>query len=242
MKKFKIALLTLMFLGTLTSVNAQFGVKLRNFIVETSNYLRPTPWTVGLGWNIVDDNGTPWKKIFDAGNSWQIAPFPTSLRGEKDMTKGWSVMLNINFNQYKAGKLVNSDLPATSSSLFMSYDVNAKYNFSHLFDFSSKVFKLPEKLLDVYMASGFGYTYRNTAKVSGAATYNIGFGMTAIFYKGWGMNLEAMSKFGLKGPIFKTPSNYLQYNFGAVYRFKQGPRKLGRRNGLRKRYYIKSNL
>ncbi|MFI5206087.1 MAG: hypothetical protein ACHQVK_04035, partial [Candidatus Paceibacterales bacterium] len=174
MKKVKIALLGLMLLGVLTSANAQFGVKLRNFIVETSNYLRPTPWTVGLGWNIVDDNGQKFKKIFDAGKSWNFPPFPTSLRGEKDMTKGWSTMLNININQYKSGKLINGDVPS-GSSLFMSYDLNAKYNFSQLYDFSSQLFKLPPKLLDVYMASGFGYTSRNTLQIKGVGTYNIGF-------------------------------------------------------------------
>ncbi len=243
MKNIKIIILAVILTASVKQANAQkskFAIAWYKMIDD----LQPTPWTAGLGWNIVDDNGKPFKKIFDAGKSWNIPPYPSVFRAEKDFTKGWAAMFNFNFNQYKAGKLVNSDIPSTSSSIFMSFDLNAKYNFSQLYDFSSKLFKLPPKLLDVYMASGFGYTSRNTSRFKGAGTYNIGFGMTAIFYKGWGMNLEAMSKFGLAGPgpLFKTPTNYLQYNFGAVYRFKIPAKSLGKRTRRNKNVHIQTKL
>ena len=194
MKSLKVVLISLILMGMVNTSNAQFKDKFLRWWVETGVALRTTPWTFGLGWNIVDDNGNPWKKIFDVNKAWNLAPYPGSVRAEKDMTKGWSVMFNFDINQYYVGKIINSDRN-TKSSLFMSFDLNAKYDFKHLFDFSSKI-GFPPNQWDVYMASGFGYTSRNSNKVKGCGTFNIGFGTTAIFYKGWGMNLEAMSKLG----------------------------------------------
>ncbi len=240
MKQIKIALITLMLLGGINHSQAQFKEKVVRWWFKTADMLRPTPWTIGLGWNIVDDNGNAWKKIFAVSSSWNALAFPSAFKVEKYIDKGWSGMFNFAVDQYKVGKLINSDIPSTSSSLFMSFDLNAKYDFTELYDVNTKWFGLPTKMFDFYAASGFGYTYRNTARFGGAGTFNIGFGMNAIFYKGWGMNIQAMSKFGLASPFFKTPTNYLQYNFGAIYQFKQGHRKFGKQNGMRKKYYIKT--
>lgn len=208
------------------------------FFIKLGVMMRRTPWTVGLGWNIVDDNGHAYKKIFDVKNSWNLPFYPSIARCEKYFDKGWSAVFNGSFNQYKPSKLINDINPHGTTSIFMAYDLNTKYDFTYLYDISDKWFGSLEKIVDVYATSGFGFTYRNTAKVKSCATYNIGFGMTAILYQGWGINLEAMSKFGLKGPIYETPANYLQYTFGAVYRFKPGPGKIGAKHGLKKRYII----
>jgi len=232
LKTILIAMVVVCQVGTVAAqANGTFWIKL-------GVMMRRTPWTVGLGWNIVDDNGYAFKKIFDVKNSWNAPFYPSIARCEKYFDKGWSAVFNASFNQYKVGKWINDNKGSTSSSIFMSYDFNTKYDFTYLYDISDKWFHKLEKIVDVYATSGFGFTYRNTARVKSAATYNIGFGTTAILYDGWGINLEAMSKFGLKSPFFSTPSNYLQYTVGAVYRFKAGPGKIGRRHGLKKRYII----
>ncbi len=232
MKKIKLIILALFLFVGVQTTSAQFKTKFLASWYKVMAVLRPTPWTVGLGWNIVEDNGNAWKKIFDVKPSWNFQYYPSSIRAEKELIEGWSAMFNFNFNQYKTGKNINGDIPA-ASTIFLSFDLNAKYNFSHLYDFSSKLFKLGPNLIDVYAASGFGYTYRKTARFGGTGTYNIGFGTTAIVYKSWGFNLEAMCKFGLAAPFFKTPTNYLQYSFGAVYRFKLNPQSFGKRRKIR---------
>jgi OOP family OmpA-OmpF porin len=234
-KSIKIALLALVLLTSAQTVFSQ--AKVNVFAIKLGVIMRQTPWTVGLGWNIVDDNGNAWKKQFDARKSWNMPFYPSWIRGEKYFDKGWSAVINSALNQYKSGKIINTEINKSSSTNF-SFDLNAKYDFHELYDFSTLWFKQSTKVCDVYAISGFGFTARNTSKVHGCATYNIGFGVTAIIYQGWGVNLEAMSKFGLTAPFFTTPANYLQYTFGAVYRFKATQR-IGRKNGVGRRYMIK---
>ena len=238
LKNLKTILIALVIMTQTGTVLAQAN---GTFWIKFGVMMKRTPWTVGLGWNIVDDNGNKYKMLFDAKNSWNMAYYPSILRCEKYFDKGWSAVFNASFNQYKSGKFINDYInPRTGSSIFMAYDLNAKYDFTYLYDISDKWFHKLEKIIDVYATSGFGFTYRKNpnTSVSPCATYNIGFGTTAILYDGWGINLEAMSKFGLQAPFYETGTNYLQYSFGAVYRFKTGPGKIGRRHGLKKRYII----
>jgi OOP family OmpA-OmpF porin len=233
-RSIKIALLALVLLTFAQTVFSQ--AKVNVFAIKLGVIMRQTPWTVGLGWNIVDDDGRRFSKIFAAKSGWSMPPYPSSARCEKYFDKGWSAVFNVQYNRYKDGKMVNGDIKTTGMNL--SFDLNAKYDFTFLYDISTLWFKQASKVADVYMTSGFGFTARNTARVHGVATYNIGFGATAIIYQGWGINLEAMSKFGLASPFFSTPSNYLQYTIGAVYRFKMNQR-IGRKNGVGRRYMIK---
>lgn len=183
--------------------------------------LKPTPWIFGLGANLVDDDGNPVKIVL-GGRSVNVVPYPSTLMAEKYMDKGWSVAFNFSYNHFKTGKLINNDIPFTVTSDFLAFDLLAKYNFCELFDFNKIVFHSERKILDIYAASGFGYTIRNTARVKDAMTFNLGPGSNIWFTDRWGMNLQAMAKFGLKAPLFKTPYNYLQYCLGIIYRFKPG--------------------
>ena len=189
---------------------------------EHMNILKKSHWVFGIGWNVVDDDGKAFKKIFDVKNSWNIPAYPSSIRVEKYYMKGMSFVLKADFNQYKSVKLINSDVPLNLSSSFFSTDLALKYNLCALFDINTKLFHFEQDVFDIYTAGGFGYTYRNTPRVGSVGTFNLGFGMNSWIYEGFGINIEAMSKFGLTSPFFSTPSNYLQYNIGIVYMFKPG--------------------
>ncbi len=179
---------------------------------------RKSPWIVGPGWNIVDDNGNAWRKIFAAKSSWHLPPFPSSIYLEKMYTKGWSFVFAFNANRYKAGKLVNSDIPSTANYMLLAFDLNAKFDFNELYDFN-KLIDPNIKYFDYYGTFGFGYTNRSAPRVHSAVTLNLGFGANVWIYEGWGINLQSMSKFGLASPFFRTPKNYLQYSFGVVYKW-----------------------
>ena len=136
--------------------------------------------------------------------------------------------------------MINSEYYTKNLNL-LAFDLNAKYDFTRLYDISFKWFGQDKKVCDVYVTSGFGFTQRKQNRVSGCATFNFGFGATAILYQGWGINMEGVAKFGLTSPFFSTPANYIQYTIGAVHRFKLIQR-VGRKNGLGRRYLIKSQL
>ena len=213
MKKFKVALIALVIGVSCSQVVAQ-SLAWERFIMP----FRKSPWILGLGWNIVEDNGNAWKKIFAAKSSWHMPYFPASLTIEKMYTKGWSFVAPINLNIYKPGKLVNSDIPSTASYMFISSDLNARYDFNQLYDFN-KLIDPAKIFFDYYGTFGSGYTYRSAPRVKSAATLNLGFGANIWIAQGFGINLQSMAKFGMASPFFSTPKNYLHYTFGAVYKF-----------------------
>ncbi|MCW3076533.1 MAG: hypothetical protein JWO32_1142 [Bacteroidetes bacterium] len=221
MKK-TILLINFFLIFTVSTSEAQFAKNFKKGWATAMQKLAESPWVFGLGWNIVDDNGKPWKKGFDAHNSWNIQGYPTTVRVEKFYDKGFSFVFNFAYNKYKAGKLINSEIPNATTTNFMSFDLNGKYNFCELYDINTKLFNFATPVFDPYATTGFGYTYRNTPRFGGAATYNIGLGLHSWIYKGFGVNLEVMAKFGLAGPFFRTPTNYTQYNFGIIYQLTEG--------------------
>ncbi len=218
MKQIKIALFALFIVAGLNYAQAQ---KLAAHWDKLMVAIRATTWTAGAGWNIIDDNGNPWHKNFDAVKSWNCPPYPTKASLEGYYKKGFSFLFNFTYNSYKDRKLINGE--THNATNFMAFDANTKYNFCELYDFN-KLFGLGEKkIFDIYATGGLGYTYRHTNRVKGVATLNLGFGLNVWVYKNWGIQLESMSKFALVSPFFKTPANYLQYTFGVVYKFKLPP-------------------
>jgi hypothetical protein len=189
-----------------------------HFWKDVIHKLKPSPWIIGLGWNIVDDDGNPFKRGLDR-KSLNALTFPSTLSIEKSIYQGWSMVFCIAYNDYKAGQYVNSAIPLKSSSNFWSYDLNAKYNLCNLYDINAKWLRSEKKIIDIYAIAGFGYTFRSTQKVKDVSSFNIGMGGNLWIYKGWGINLQGLAKFALKEPLFRSPYNYLQYNIGVVYAF-----------------------
>jgi hypothetical protein len=221
MKKIKTPFLIFVFLVCFYNIKAQsFGSRIKNSWYKMVSTLKPTPWVIGVGWNMVADNGNPFKKDFKS-RTWQAPAYQTTFRLEKYIDKGWSAVFYFSYNKFKKGSLINSEIPAPANSDLIAFDFNAKYNFCELYDVNQKWFKFKEKVFDLYATSGIGYTIRHTLRVKDVCTFNFGFGTNIWLYKGWGVNLQAMAKFGLTGPLIKTPTNYLQASFGVIYTFKK---------------------
>jgi hypothetical protein len=218
MRKMKISLLALVVLAGMNTAEAQFADRLNTAWKYTKAKWKEGAWSVGLGWSIVEDEGRPFKGIADVKN-WNFPGFPGQLNCEKYFDKGFSFALNATYNQYKPGKLINNEIISTSST-FLALDLNVQYDFTHSYDINQKWFRLKYKVFDMYGATGFGYTYRSLHSGPGVGTYNIGIGMHAWIYEGFGINLNSMAKFGLVAPIIHTNTNYLMYSVGIIYRIK----------------------
>jgi len=183
-----------------------------------------SPWTVGLGWNVIDDDGKPFNKLFNASNSWNVVPYPSKLSCEKDLIQGWSVEVAVNYNQLKTGKTVNNDVLKSTGS-FISADINGKFSFLDLIKN-----KIP--YFDPYVLHGYGYTYRGVGKYSSVPTANIGLGFNVWVYDDMiGINVQSQAKFAINSPFIKTGGNYLQHSLGIVYKFETGSSRYGQKPG-----------
>lgn len=214
MKKMTNTILLISLLAITTVTKAQFF-----------DVLRTSPWVVGAGWNIVDDNGQKTKNIFDFKNSFNIPAYPSSIRVEKIYKDGISFVFNGSYNRYQSKKVINGDLNQTTT--FLAFDLGAKYNFSALYNINQEWFNFDTDVFDYYATMGFGATFRNTDQVGNSGTVNIGFGLNSFVYNNWGINLEAVGKFGLSGKFIQTAANYTQYSFGIIYKIESNKRLSG---------------
>jgi hypothetical protein len=188
------------------------AIKVNSQIITGDNFegrgrSRPE-WIFGIGWNAVDDNSNAFKKLFDIRKSWNLRPYPSQL--SVDRTNGGLLSYGavFNFNQYRAGKLVYGK-PLGGTFLFFSLDLNVKYHFGPLL-------RLPDRF-DIYFPVGGGYTLRFAPPYISTGTFNVGLGGNYWILDWLGINLQSMAKFGMRSPIFKTASNYLQHSAGLVF-------------------------
>jgi len=208
MKHNKTSLIALiLFIAFTNSAKAQFANNLAN-----GNLV------IGIGWNVVDDNGQKFENLFDMEGSWNLLTYPTVLRVEKGFTEAASFVFSGSYNKYENSKIINNDIQTESSS-FYAFDFGIKYNFVS----SSEVF-------DIYGVIGGGATHRATSSVGNEATANLSIGMNVYLYKGLGINIDAASKFGVED-FWKTGSNYTQYSMGLIYKANSS-----------KKYYGESNM
>jgi OOP family OmpA-OmpF porin len=233
MKNLKVTLVALILILGLSSARAQgFGQAIRKFGLD----LRNAPWVFGAHWSVIKDDGYAWRHYFAVKTSWNLPAYPSRLSVEKYYKNGFSFEFNANFTQLKPGKLINSDIPLTSNGLLMYFDLNAKYNFCDLYDFNQLlgIGDKANKRFDLLGIHGWGFTYRSVSRGGNSATFNLGFGGNVWVYEGFGVQIQALAKFGLVSPIFITPANYLNYSIGIIYKFKPKPMSLGKRYKFKK--------
>jgi hypothetical protein len=172
-------------------------------------------WLVGLSWNIVDDGGKPM--VLLNMKTWNVPVYPSILRVERYLGKGFSMSGELAYNEYDPGKIINGKT-AEVTYVFLATDINGMYDFCRLFDIGYHWFHFKKTHLNMYAAQGWGYTYRAFTG-SSVGTCNVGVGMHGWILGGWGFNIQAMGKFGLTQPLISTSTNYKQYSFGVIYRF-----------------------
>jgi hypothetical protein len=203
MNYFKNALFTIAALVVFSNTNAQtFGRILKN-----------TPFVFGLSEHIVIDNGKEYQFKFDTKN-WQLMPFPSKISAEAYLKKGWSLGTEFAYTSYKANKIVDN-VALLKDHTFFASDFNIRYHFNILF-------KAPS-FFDPYLMAGMGFTYRSgvNAGQTSSGTNNVGVGCNFWIYKGFGLNLQSVGKFAMKGGSkYGEKSNYLHHSVGLVYKLK----------------------
>ncbi len=168
-----------------------------------------TSWIFGAGWNIVDDNGEPFKHLFDISKAWSMPFYPSQLSTEILGRRYLSYGILLSYNRYKAGKVINNVEIKKGRYNFFSADAFVKYHLKYHV-------KIPPRF-DPYAVTGLGYTSRGIGPYNSTFTYNLGIGTNIWINNIVGINIQSIAKFGLRSPIFKTGSNYLHHSFGLVF-------------------------
>jgi OOP family OmpA-OmpF porin len=176
--------------------------------------IKQTTWTFGLGTHFVVDGGKETSFPFDT-KAWNYLPFPSRLTLDGYFQKGWSFQAEFAYTQYKVGTILDQ-VATTKVGSYFGADFNAKFAFSH--------WAKHEGWFDPYVTVGYGFTNRSLAVNKNTGNNNIGLGCNFHIYKGFGLNLQGLGKFVMKGG---QKSNYTHYSVTLFYKLLSKKRNLG---------------
>ena len=178
-------------------------------------HLKRAPKIYTAGWSVIDDNGNPYKDIF-APKSFTVNIIPMTFN--YDLYYGKNVFFNLKTSlcNFKKNKTVNGE-SLERSNLFFALDFNTSLSLSSIYNINHELLKLKKDIFDLRIIGGLGYTNRNIYVFNHAANFNFGGGLYGRFSKEFGMNIELVSKFGLKSPLGVTNTNYMHSSIGVSY-------------------------
>lgn len=238
MKNLKTALVVILLVAGFGTSNAQFSRWWYQFMAQ----MRQTKWVVGAHWNVVEDDGRPFQKLFDVNRAWDLPGYPSRVTVEKYLKDGWSVEASLTYNRYRSGKLINGNDVVGGDKTFFCFDALGKYDFNKLYNLNDAMFG-GQQILQPYGTFGLSYTYRAFGTFPHSPNLDLGLGLNVWAYENWGVQLQGLSKFGMIGRFFWSHANYMQYTFGVVYKI--NPKKGGAGSGSRykfKKHRIKKGL
>jgi OOP family OmpA-OmpF porin len=210
----------------LACVSQAFGQATSQNKSKFIRQIQKTVWTAGISGVVIDDDGKPFKDLFDVKDNWNLLPYPTRATLEGFIDKGISVEGSFTYMRLKQGKLLSQDVPRPNNVTLIAFDANVKYDLNEVIG--------DTKFFSPYVIGGLGYTSRSLPTAKSAVTGNFGLGFTFWIYRGWGLNVQSMAKFALNKASSK---NYLMHTVGVVYRFNlltgyKTPGRLGHRYNL----------
>ncbi len=186
-------------------VNAQ-STRLK---IKSQNDL--SPWSIGIGTNLVEDNGRGNNVLFVNNGKLNMVPFPSVLHGSRVIYPFLSAHANLSYNNYQL-TIRENNLISYKKTTYFSLDINGHFSLPMLN-------KTTDDWFNPFVATGFGFNYRSSRISTFGVNYNIGFGAESLITKNWSVQLSAMAKFGLEDPLFKSSANHLQAMLLVKYRF-----------------------
>ncbi len=180
-------------------------------------------WMIGIGGNVVDDDGSPFKYLFNAMPRWNVRPYPTRLTVERSLNNSFSIEGAFNFNTYKGFKIINNEVG--KAGIFLSLDMNFKNSINKMLGKDGR--------FDPYFVYGAGATFRSVRSLPIGGNINVGLGSNFWITRAFGINIQSVAKFGMSPTRFyKTSQNYLQHSLSFVIKLQKG----GKNPFIRPRY------
>lgn len=166
------------------------------------------PWTIGLGINIVDNDGSGINQPFD-GSNWNFKN-PLVLSGEYRVLNYLAVNATLSFNTLQSSNLQN-ELILLENSTFFAMDASGKV---YLDQFYSPTTRL--KRVETYALLGLGITQITDFNTG---TFNAGLGVQFWFTNSYdlGLRLQTLGKWGFSDSIYLA--NYIQHSAEVIYKF-----------------------
>lgn len=193
-----------------TKLHPILGVKPAKKPKSFIDFLLHTPTIFEIGWNIIDDDGKPFKSLLDIKNSWNVRPYPTRIGIAKQVAPYWYVEASFSYTVYKTGKTINHDVIGNSGN-FYSIDLETKYDLNQLIGNTL--------WFDPYISAGFAYTNRVISIYPSTFTGNFGVGANFwIFDESIGIMYQTQGKLGIHTPFIRNETNYLQHNIGIIFK------------------------
>ena len=168
------------------------------------------PWTLGIGVNIVGNDGDQLGSVTKT-NDWNFKN-PITISGEYRFKKYLAGNMTVSFNSLSKNNLQNGvNLP--TNALFFAVDANAKLYYDQFF--------LPDYKLnwiEMYVLTGVGFTTVDIESHN-TGTFNAGLGFQFWFNnsKDFGIRLQAAGKWGFADHRYLN--NYKHYSIELIYRF-----------------------
>lgn len=183
----------------LTFLQAQEDVQLtsKDSIVVSS-------WMVGLGYNIVDDSGDVFDKLFSIDTQWNALAYPSRISIGRYFKSGIGVEAIGSYNTYKVGKFIDGATNLENTD-YIALDTRLTYDINKLIGETA--------WFDPYVGVGLGYTRANNEP---RATYNAIVGFRTWFSDQWGLDFSSSGKWKMGND---AATNHLQHAAGVVYRF-----------------------
>ncbi|AKA36059.1 OmpA family protein [Flagellimonas lutaonensis] len=199
MKTTKLLLaLVLIFCGPSTFAQEDLQLTKKDSMVVSS-------WMFGVGINIVDDAGSEFDGLLDAGDNWNMVPFPSRISIGKYFKNGLGLEAIGTYNQYQEGKIIDN-VVNTEDIDYFAVDLRASYDLNKILGETG--------FFDPYVGVGAGYTDANN---QGRGTYNATVGFRTWFSDRWGLDFNSSGKWAMK--LEDGVTNHIQHAVGVVYRF-----------------------
>ena len=161
------------------------------------------PWSIGIGFNFVDNDGYPFSRLVKTKSDWNGLPFPNTITVGYKYNKRLSFEFSESMNSFKAGQIIDQGVLEVNR-FFINTNLNGKFHFN----------SLENKLtwFDPYASVGAGMTCM--AKV--VSFYpTVGLGSNFWFSKHFGVNLQSMANF----TVSNKNSNFLVHMLTFKYRY-----------------------
>lgn len=168
--------------------------------------VKPYSWMLGVHWNVMEDDGYQFTRLFDVNNSWNFPVFPASINADFYIQKGMSIDILASYNQYKVGKTINLDTNRSGNAYAIT--ANFKYSFGFL---------MRQQIVDPFVFGGFGYTGRQAVDIQNMLNGNIGAGVNVMIWRGLGIQFRSTAKVMLLPNIIED--NYFHHHAGLIYKF-----------------------
>ncbi len=175
-------------------------------------------WVFSFGFNIVNNSGAQFKDLTnDDHYAFDRIPFYGSL--ETNIANRWKVKGVMSLNYFTGGKIIDGQTIKSKSAggngaSYGSMDLLASYYF------------LGNEHYEPYLSAGMGLSHFGDYSTqenpllyvtpNEMVTFNLGFGIRIWFSEHWGLNLDALGKWGMGA----GNTNHHQSHLGVLYKIK----------------------